>query len=69
MRAAKGGKKVIERLFVGEIDNCEARANPVSITTKQVVMSNRYVKKATRCDTRRIMIIIFSSGSRYGYSR
>lgn len=69
MRAAEGGKKVIERLFIGEIDDREARANPVSISTEQVVMSNGYVKKAARCNTWRIVVVVFSSGSGYGYAR
>ena len=44
MRAAEGGKEVVERLFVGQVDDCEAQAPLIAVAVKEIIVAHRHVK-------------------------
>ena len=48
MRAAKGGKKIIERGLVRQIDGGEPQAPLVTVAVEQVVVSYARIEKAAR---------------------
>ena len=62
MRAAEGGKEVVERLFVGQVDDCEAQAPLIAVAVKEIIVAHRHVKQIPPFDARRIVVVIFSAG-------
>ena len=63
MRAAKGGKEIIERGFVRQIDGGETQAPLVTVAVEKIVMSYARIEKAARRDALRIVIVILFSRS------
>ena len=62
--SAESRQKVIERLFIRQIDNCQSGAPFVPIAVKNVVVSHGYVKQVARLDSLRVVIVIFRTGFR-----
>jgi hypothetical protein len=62
--AAEGGQDVIQRFFVGEIDDLKLGAPFITIAMEQIVVSDGGVEQIPRCDARRIMIVILGSRCR-----
>src|SRR2546430_11099341 len=67
MRAAESRKKVIERNFVAQVNDCKLRTPFISVAMEQVVMPYRDIEQVTRINTGRILIVVFRTGSRYLY--
>ena len=44
MRPAEGRQEVVERVFVGHIDDCELRAPFVLVAMEQIVMPERNIE-------------------------
>lgn len=63
MGSAKGGQEVVERIFIGQIYDCDLRADFVSVAVKQIVVSDGQVEKTPRGYAWRILVVIFSPGS------
>src|ERR1700751_962725 len=65
MRAAEGGKEVVEGLFVRQIDHRESKTDLVLLRfeMKQVVIADAQIKQMTGQDARRIVVVVFGSGS------
>src|ERR1700677_335626 len=58
MGSTEGGEEVIERVFVGDVDSSQAEAPFVAVALEEVVLTNRRVEKATRLDTRRVVVVV-----------
>ena len=58
VRPAEGGEEIVERFFVGHVNDGDAGAPSESITMKQVVVANGNVEEIARCDARRILVVI-----------
>jgi hypothetical protein len=52
---AKGRQEIVNRLFVGKIDNCQSCTQFVFIAAKQIVLSDGDVEKVARGDTRPLL--------------
>ena len=65
VRSAEGGKEIVERRFVGHVDNCEASAPTEAIAVKQIVVANRKVKEVAWSNARWIVIVVFGARRRY----
>ena len=61
VRAAEGGKEVVERHFVGQVDDREAQAPFVAITVEQVVVANGNIKQVSWSDALWVVVVIFLS--------
>ena len=59
VRPAEGGKKVIQRQFVGQIDGGKRKAPFVMVAFEQIVVTHRSIKQVTRRNTLRIVIVVF----------
>src|ERR1700722_15398284 len=59
MRAAEGGKEVVEGIFVGDVDGRELQADFALVSVEQVVVSHRHVEEVARRDARRVVIVVF----------
>src|SRR4051794_16602337 len=67
MRAAEGREKVVEHLFVGQIDGCELQANFVAtFASEDVVVTNRQVEQVAWGNARRILVVILGTRRRDG---
>jgi hypothetical protein len=69
MGPREGGKKVIERSVVGQIDNASLQAPFVPVPMEQVVMSNRQIEKTARRDPRWIVVVILGPRRWNAYPR
>ena len=58
VRAAKGGKKIVQSVLVCDVDGRELETHLVLIAAEQVVMSDGNVKQASRRDTRRVLVVV-----------
>src|SRR5438874_5228110 len=58
MRSAERGQEIVERRFVGQVDNCEAQAPLVMVGVEEIVITHAGVKQVARFDARRIVIHI-----------
>lgn len=64
VRAAEGGKEVVERVFVGDVDGGKLRAPFEAFAVEEVVVADRDVEQITRRDPRRVMVIVLGPRSR-----
>src|SRR5437764_53745 len=55
---AEGGQEVIERRLVGQVNHSEAQCYARVLGAEQVVRPCAQVKEMTRCDARRIRVIV-----------
>jgi hypothetical protein len=62
VRAAEGGKEVVERHFVGDIDGRDAGAPFVAIPVEKIIVAQSQIKQAARRDARRIVIVVLRAG-------
>ena len=58
MGSTEGGKKVIERRLVCQINNVGLQAPLVSVTVEEIVVAHCYVKKASRRYPWRVMVVV-----------
>ena len=58
VRAAEGRKEVVECVLVGQVDRCELETDLVLVAAEQVVMSDGNVEKASRRDTRWVLVVV-----------
>ena len=59
MRAAEGGKKIVESVIVRQVDHLQPRAPLVAISTKQIVVAHREIEQIALLDTRRVEVVVF----------
>ena len=64
MRTAKGGKEVVQRNGIRQIDYCELGAPPVLIAVEQVVIPDRNIEKVPGSDTGRVVVRVLGSRRR-----
>ena len=67
VRAAKRREKVVQRIFISEVDDRQTSAPLMTIAVEQIIVANGDIKHIPRGDTRRIVVIILSSWRRYLY--
>ena len=67
VRAAERGQEIVERLLVGQVDDCEPQAPLVPVTVEEVVISNGGIKQAPGSNPRRILVIILRARHRNFY--
>ena len=60
MGATECGQKIVEGLFVSQIDSCESQHHANLLGAQQVVGTYAQSEKISRSNSRRIVIIIFS---------
>ena len=65
MRAAEGGKEVVERVLIGDVDCSELQTHFVLIAPEEVVMSDGNVEKASRRDARWVLVVVLCIRLRY----
>jgi hypothetical protein len=65
VRAAEGGKEIVECVLVGQVDRRELEAHLVLIAVEEVVMSDGNVEKASRRDTRWVLVVVLCIRLRY----
>jgi hypothetical protein len=65
VRAAEGGKVIVQSGLVGQIDDRETQAPTVAIATEQIVLANRDVEQTAGSDALRIVIVVFLTRSRH----
>src|SRR5258705_5239646 len=58
---AKSGLKVIERVFVGQVNDCKTQRQLRVFGAQKIVRTGTEIKKMARCDARRICVVIFRS--------
>jgi hypothetical protein len=58
VRAAEGGKKVVQSVLVCDVDGRELETHLVFISAEQVVMSDGNVEKAPRRNARRVLVVV-----------
>ena len=59
MSSGEGGKKVIERRLIGDVDGVELQAPFVSVAVEDIVMPYGHIKEMARCNPRWIVVVIF----------
>src|ERR1035438_5550714 len=62
MGPAKGGKEVVERYFIGDVDRRQAKAPLALVAVEKVVVTYRQVEQAARRNTRRVVVVVLGSG-------
>src|SRR5258707_11789354 len=62
VRAAEGGKEVVECILVGQVDGRELETDLVLVPTEDVVMPNGHVEKTSRRDAGRILVVVLRVG-------
>jgi len=65
MRAAEGGKEVVERVFVGDVDGSKLRAPFKAVAVEEIVVADRDVEQITRRDPRRVFVVVLGVWCRY----
>ena len=65
VRAAERREKVVERVFVRDINRRQLQADLVSIPVEEVVMSDSEIEQVSRRHARRIGVVVFSAWRRY----
>src|ERR1700675_3497246 len=63
MRAAKGGKEIIERGLVRQIDGGETQAPLVTVAVEKIVVPYAGIEQVARSDALWIVVVIFFSRS------
>jgi len=69
VRATEGGKEVVERVLVSDIDGSQGKTPSVMIAFEQVVVTDGNIEQAAGRDARRPVVIIFSPWRGHGYQR
>ena len=67
MRAAEGGKKIVQGNFVRKVNNCQLGAPLALVAMEQVVVANGKVKQMTRRNPRRVLVVILCPRSWNAY--
>jgi hypothetical protein len=62
---AEGGEEVVQGRAIGDVDRGQLQTPLVSITVKQIVVTDCNIKEMARRDTRRILVVVLSPGRRY----
>jgi len=69
VRSTEGGKEVVERIVVSDIDGSHGKTPSVMIAFEQIVVTDGNIEQVAGRDTRRLVVIIFSSWCGHGYQR
>jgi hypothetical protein len=59
VRPAEGGKEIVQRLLVCQVDNREAEAPLVAVGIKEVVMAHANVEQVPWRNALRIVVVVF----------
>ena len=59
VRAAEGGKKVVQSVLVCDVDGRELKTHLVLVTAEDVVVSDGNIEKAPRRDAGWILVVVF----------
>ena len=62
VRSAERAQEVVERLFVGQVDDRKPNAPLVTVTVEQIVVANAEIKQMAGRDAWRVVIVIFGPG-------
>src|ERR1700722_7123435 len=65
VRPAEGRKKVVQRVFVRDVNSGQLEAPLVSVSMKQIVLAQGNVEQITGGDAGRILVIVFGIRSRH----
>ena len=65
MRAAERGQEIVNSGFVGQVDDGKSQTPFVAIPVEEIVVANREIKKISRLNARRILVVVFGSGLGY----
>src|SRR5580704_7569190 len=64
VRAAEGGKKIVQGGFVGQVDDREAEAPLVAVTVEKIVVAHGEIEEVTRLNAWRILVVVLRAGRR-----
>jgi len=67
VRPTEGRKKVIQREFVSHVDGGKRKAPFIMIAFEQIIVAHNEIKKATRRDAWRIVVVVLGSIRRHLY--
>src|ERR1039458_746639 len=62
MRAAEGGKKVIQRVLVGNIDGRNVQVRLEAAGVKEIVLADGSVEQVAGRDARRVLVVVAAAG-------
>jgi hypothetical protein len=62
VRPAERGKEVVERVHVRDVDGGELQAPFVAVTAEEVAITDGHVKKVSRGNTGRVLVITLGTG-------
>lgn len=62
MRATEGGKEVVERVLVGDVDGGEVEVSFVVVGMEDVRLADGYVEETARGDSLRVLVVVASVG-------
>jgi hypothetical protein len=63
VRAAEGGEKIVQRHLVRQVNRRQPQAPLVVLTAEEVVVPHAEIKKVSRRNPLRIVIVIFFPGA------
>src|SRR5271163_3521954 len=63
VRAAEGGEKIVNRFFVADVNGGQAETPLVAVAAEKIVVAESQVEQVAGSDTRRIVVVVLSSGS------
>ena len=69
VRSSEGGKEVIKRYLVGDIDGRELETPLVLVTAEKIVVAYRDVEQMASRDARRVVVVILGTRRGNGDSR
>ena len=69
VRAAERREEIVERGFVGQVDDGKLRADLVLIAVKEIIVAHGSVENTPRLDSLWIVIVVLRIGRRYFYQR
>lgn len=69
MRSAEGRVEIIERDFVGQINECQTRRNLCPIRMKKIIRPETQIKQIARGDARRIRVVVFRAVRRNSHAQ
>ena len=67
MRSAERREKIIEGVFVSQVDDFQASTPLVLITMKQIVVTHGNIEETTLANAGRVVVVILGAGGRDFY--
>src|SRR5260370_31051156 len=57
VRAAEGGEEVVQRVFVGDVYRCQAKAPLALVAVEEIVFAERYIEEIALGDPPPVLVL------------